>query len=274
MGGVGALATYFVCATPRSGSTLLCEALADTDRAGRPAEYFEALRGTDLPRQPQEYFDVLTPELERLLPPTRDRPAPELAAAATYADYLDWVREQATTANGVLGAKLMWGYLGELVARLREVGFDGVGPLGVVDAAFPGGRYVQVLRRGKVEQAVSLWTAIQTQSWRAGDGDHQREPVFHHGAIEHLASRLREQEQAWTDLFAEAGVTPLVVVYEELVADWEATLRRVLRFVGVEGADTLALPPPPLRRQSDGRSAEWVERYLLEVRGAAEADVA
>ena len=30
-------------------------------------------------------------------------------------------------------------------------------------------RYVQVMRRDKVAQAVSLWTAIQTQAWRSGD---------------------------------------------------------------------------------------------------------
>ncbi len=71
---------YFVCATPRSGSTLFCEALAETGVAGRPAEYFEALRGTDLPRQPQEYFDILDPELERLLPRFDQEPAPSSRA--------------------------------------------------------------------------------------------------------------------------------------------------------------------------------------------------
>ena len=35
---------YLVCATPRSGSTLLCHALAATGVAGRPEEFFEARR--------------------------------------------------------------------------------------------------------------------------------------------------------------------------------------------------------------------------------------
>src|SRR5215207_8545306 len=48
--------SYLVCATPRSGSTLLCEALKSTGVAGVPAEYFEALRTTGRPRRPQEYF--------------------------------------------------------------------------------------------------------------------------------------------------------------------------------------------------------------------------
>ncbi|MCA9930706.1 MAG: hypothetical protein KC419_19610, partial [Anaerolineales bacterium] len=32
--------SYMICATPRSGSTLLCEALRNTGLAGNPDEYF------------------------------------------------------------------------------------------------------------------------------------------------------------------------------------------------------------------------------------------
>jgi LPS sulfotransferase NodH len=46
--------SYLVCATPRSGSTLLCEALSGTGLAGRPAEYFEAMYDTGLPRRPTD----------------------------------------------------------------------------------------------------------------------------------------------------------------------------------------------------------------------------
>ena len=49
--------SYLVCATQRSGSTLLCELLRATDVAGVPDEYFERLRGTGLARQPRQYFE-------------------------------------------------------------------------------------------------------------------------------------------------------------------------------------------------------------------------
>ena len=51
------LRSYLVCATPRSGSTLLCHLLSQTGLAGRPEEYFEALRHSGIPRRPTEYFD-------------------------------------------------------------------------------------------------------------------------------------------------------------------------------------------------------------------------
>ena len=44
--------SYLVCATQRSGSTLLCELLKDTGVAGRPEEYFEAMRDTGVPPHP------------------------------------------------------------------------------------------------------------------------------------------------------------------------------------------------------------------------------
>ena len=49
--------SYLVCATQRSGSTLLCELLRATEVAGVPDEYFETLRETGLARQPRQYFE-------------------------------------------------------------------------------------------------------------------------------------------------------------------------------------------------------------------------
>ncbi|MDO9356742.1 MAG: Stf0 family sulfotransferase, partial [Solirubrobacteraceae bacterium] len=48
---------YIVAATPRSGSTLLCELLKGSGIAGRPNEDFQALRATSQSRQPRQYFE-------------------------------------------------------------------------------------------------------------------------------------------------------------------------------------------------------------------------
>nr|MDQ3603369.1 Stf0 sulfotransferase family protein [Actinomycetota bacterium] len=52
----GPALSYLICATPRSGSTLLCAALDDTGIAGHPEEHFEVLLETGQPRQPRDYF--------------------------------------------------------------------------------------------------------------------------------------------------------------------------------------------------------------------------
>ena len=59
--------SYLVCATPRSGSTLVCRALSETGVAGRPEEYFEALLHSGRPREP--HASVLLREIVGALAP-------------------------------------------------------------------------------------------------------------------------------------------------------------------------------------------------------------
>ena len=49
--------SYLICSTPRTGSSLLCDALTATGVAGRPEEYFQFRARTGYPRRPQEYFE-------------------------------------------------------------------------------------------------------------------------------------------------------------------------------------------------------------------------
>jgi LPS sulfotransferase NodH len=246
--------TYVVCATERSGSTLLCEGLAATGIAGRPAEYFEDLRATGLPRQPREYFtDLEDPSRGGLLPPVE---VDEEAAARTAdgAALLARARERGTTGNGVFGTKLMWAYRGELLDRF--------GPGATLDELFGGARWIRVVRRDKVRQAISLWRAIQTASWRAGEDDAEREPAYDRTAIDHLVRRLFAHERGWTAHFAGAGVEPLVVEYEAFAPAYTETIERTLDWLGIARPDGFAVGEPPLRRQADEVSERWYRDFV------------
>src|SRR5689334_3376396 len=111
--------SYLVCATPRSGSTLLCHLLDQTGIAGHPEEYFEALRHSGAPRKPHEYFDpdrhanIIERLAFRELPDGIERTAHPLWEPESYDRYLASALDAGTTPNGVFGAKLMWGYLGD-----------------------------------------------------------------------------------------------------------------------------------------------------------------
>jgi len=266
--------SYLVCATPRSGSTLLCHELDRTGLAGHPQEYFEALRRSGLPRRPHEYFD---PErhpniVERLAFREMLEGAPKpnpLWRPDTYDQYLEWALAEGTTANGVFGAKLMWGYLGDFAELLR--GIDGMGerPLPELLArAFPGLRYVQITRRDKVRQAVSLWKAVQTQAWQreAGTSDGREgrmpEPVFSFRAINYLMRQLAAHDASWDAYFLGLGYEPLKVTYEELAESTDAVVRSVLEFLGIAAPADLQIGAPRLSVQADEVSEAWVERVL------------
>jgi len=243
---------YFVCATPRSGSTLLCKSLAATGVAGKPEEYFERLRHAGLPREPREYFNGVDPEVLDLLPETRTGDPAETDLDRELPRYL----EEGTTPNGVFGSKLMWSYFDDLLARLGTTP-DGAA-LEALEARFGSRpRWVHVTRRDKVAQAVSLWKAVQTRAWNHTEED-CAEPTYDDRGIDYLRAQVSAHDDAWADWFAAKGIVPLHVEYETFVDSHQATVRRVLDHLGLSAEH---IPDPPLSRQGDDRSARWVARF-------------
>jgi LPS sulfotransferase NodH len=261
--------SYLVCATPRSGSTLLCHALDQTGVAGHPQEYFEALRMSGLPRRPHEYFDpdrhanIVERLAFREMPDGASKPSP-LWHPDTYDRYLAWALGEGTTANGVFGAKLMWGYLGDFAELLR--GIDGMAgrPLPeLLSRAFPGLRYVQITRRDKVRQAVSLWKAVQTQAWRQEAGAEAGpvvEPVFSFRAINYLVRLLSAHDASWDAFFLGLGYEPLKITYEDLADSTEVVVRGVLEHLGIAAPGGPFVEAPRLAVQADEVSELWVRR--------------
>jgi trehalose 2-sulfotransferase len=252
-------AAYLVCATPRSGSTLMCEMLARTGVAGRPEEYFEALRATGRPRQPREYFaGIEDPGVLDLLPATPP-PAP---TREPFEQRLRAVMREGTTPNGVFGAKLMWGHQADLQARLRTLpGLARLGPAQRLAAVLGDVRYVHVRRDDVVAQAISLWRAVQTSAWRAEE-ENGHEPRYSFGGVDHLVRMLVSHDRGWRRWFARHGVVPLELHYEQIAADPPSAVRRTLEHVGVEPEGPL--PEPALRRQADEVSEAWAEAYRRE----------
>jgi LPS sulfotransferase NodH len=258
--------SYLVCATPRSGSTLLCDTLRKTGIAGNPLEFFEALPETGVPRRPLDYLIGLDdPEALALV---EDAPAPEappysdLRACSSYAEHLEKVRASGTTPNGVFGAKIMWAHLEDLA---RQRGSHDLGTL--VDELFDRPRFVWVRRRDTVRQAVSLWRAMQTQSWRAENEPATGEPRYSYPALRHLVELLEAHDRAW-ERFLAAKTHVLTLTYEEIASDIGDALERTLSHIGVApdaGLDVL----PTMRRQADQRSDEWAEAYARDALTAA-----
>jgi LPS sulfotransferase NodH len=270
------LLSYLVCATPRSGSTLLCHLLDQTGVAGHPEEYFENLRHSGRPRRPHEYFDpdrhanIIERLAFREMPDgVEPRPNP-LWEPGTYDRYLAWALEQGTTANGVFGAKLMWGYLGDFAQLLRAIEGMADRPVpDLLDRAFPGLRYIQITREDKVRQAVSLWKAVQTQAWQreaGADGDQSTgrmpDPIFSFRAINFLMRQLTAHDASWDAFFLGLGYEPLKVTYEELADSTDAVVRSVLEHLGIAAPADLRIGAPRLSVQADEVSEEWVARVL------------
>ena len=150
----------------------------------------------------------------------------------------------------------MWGYFPGLVWHLAATAGGTVDDApGLLDAAFPGLRYIHVTRRDKERQAMSLWRALQTWTWRADQAPPADRPsVFCRRAIEHLAASLEADDAAWRAWYARNGLEPAIsVVYEELAADHDGGLRKVLDALGLPLAAERHRAAPRLRRAGGQR---------------------
>ncbi len=253
-----------VCATQRSGSTLLCELLKGSEVAGVPDEFFEALRSTGLPRQPRQYFEA--PEVQDIaerLPPV-DPGRPE--RPGEFAGWFDYAVHRGTTPNGVFSSKVMWNYFDDFRARVRELpGMENLMFNQALHSIFPDLRVVFVRRRDKVAQAVSLWRAIQTQRWRDAEDARSETPEaqYDYRAIKHLVEELHRWDAKWEDWFNATGRQPVRVIYEEFVGARAATLGRVLDALGIPPRE-LTGDKGPMRRQADVVSQNWADRFRQE----------
>ncbi|WP_433445281.1 Stf0 family sulfotransferase [Nonomuraea sp. CA-141351] len=239
--------SYFVCATPRTGSSLLLGLLESTGVAGRPQAYF---------REPDEALWA-----ERW----------GLPGTAGYDDYVRAALATGRTGNGVFGAKLMWGTLDQVVAKLGTAHPDLAGQdVPLLERAFGRTRFVYLRRDDVLAQAVSWLRAEQTGTWYVGGNGEiggattgEREPGYDADGIRALIEQIDEHNAAWEEWFASHGVRPYRVRYEDLDADLAGVTRRILGFLGLDLPEGHAIAPRH-RRQADDLNAAWIERYRLE----------
>lgn len=242
--------TVLVCTHPRSGSTLLGEALYFDGGLGCPLEYFHAgFRPSFSRRWGACDFD-------------------SLSAA---------VRRHRTTPDGTLGVKLFWRDIEE-IAREADPAlerFANVPPCDVpadyyaalaahVARLFPDPSFVHLWREDKLRQAVSAVLAVETGRWRSIPGTPDTmvpaTAPFDVERIERMMSYSDFCHGHFRNLFAAMGAMPHGVTYEALTADYAASVRAVLRHLGSD-AEPQA---PRMRRQADGTSEAMVVRYLRE----------
>jgi trehalose 2-sulfotransferase len=235
---------YVVCTIPRSGSNLLTDGLRDTRRAGVPKQFF-------LPKAESGYATQLA-----------------IDPAADYAAYVRAIVNTKITRNEVFGFKLMSWYLDDFLARLREAhafGDSSTSQLELLRNAFPRLRFVRIVRRHKLRQALSTARALQTGLWKVQKGKSSlREPEFDPDLIEQSLHEAERQEKIWDDFFRHIGVTPLTVEYEKLCQNYEATIRAVLSFLSIKLPASARVGPPVTTRQADEISRTWEKRFLAE----------
>jgi trehalose 2-sulfotransferase len=265
---------YLVCSTQRSGSTYLCQLLASTGTLGRPQEFFEARAETGLPPHPGYFLAGLPRTGAGIRDDVQATDGPEYSDLTTvngWEAHLERTFTLGTTPNGIFGAKIMWNQLPDLKQHADSIErLAGLSRLELLEELFDGDagvRFIWMRRRDKVRQAISLWRALQTRTWRLDHPDEDESShVLHYSfeGIEHLRRRLSADDTAWGEFFDRHGIDAPELVYEEDVEpDPGGSVRRVAAAVGTEVPDEWR-PRAETVRQADDLSDEWYDAYHRE----------
>ncbi len=220
---------YVLGSTRRSGSTYLASLLAATGVLGVPTEYLPSAG----------------PHRELLERAGHD---PDDRSIEGYAAALAALR---TTPNGVFG---LHAHFDQFATALK---------LGLFGRCLPRPRFLHIRRRDLLGQAISLVHARQTRQWTS-NGVASGEAAYDGRAIREALHGVIQQNANWELYFAEAGIEPLPLVYEEVVAAPERELARVCAFLDVSWDGAFDRQRAPIERQEDPLKQAWRVRFLAE----------
>jgi len=244
--------SYIICATARTGSTLLCKLLSATGVAGVPESYFH---------QPSisSWVTALN------LPGLETASGQEVLQAVLKA-----VRHKGTGSTNVFGLRLMRHSLDFLMQQLNELYPGLASDADRLQAAFGRTLYVHLNRDDKVAQAVSAVKASQTGLWHiAPDGTElertapPQELAYDVEQIEQVFVELVACDAAWGRWFQKERIEPVRVTYEALSAGPTDTLARILERLGLH-RDAANGITPGVARLADETSHVWAERFRIE----------
>jgi trehalose 2-sulfotransferase len=236
-----------ICATPRSGTTLLCDLLTDTGVTGRPDSFYRAQSIAEF----ADYFGVADgPDFERR--------------------YLAAILAEGCGSTDLFSIRVMWPSLSEIATTLAVLFPDALTDADRIAAAFGTPLYVHVSRQDKLAQAISRSKAEQSGLWhRNADGSERErvrpatEPVYDAARINDFIAETAAHETSWRNWFAAQGITSIELTYEELSADPQAEVARLVTALGRDPAVTSGIQPRTARL-ADAESTEWAARFRAE----------
>ena len=219
---------YIIASTPRSGSTMLSNALWHTEMAGKPNEFLHKLHRSD-------YYKRF--------------------GFQNDAEYFDFLMKKRTSPNGIFGIKIHYSQFDEFGYNPSEI----FKLLGLPKIIF-------IKRRAKIRQAISLYRAQNTKQFHVplnADLPKSNDVHYIYDEIKYEFFRLIDEELEWEQTIKEFQLDTFELTYEELCSDKNMMFSKVLKFLSITKHFNFE---HSLQQQADSLTDEWVERFKIDFR--------
>lgn len=239
--------SYIIWFTQRSGSSLLCKALEQTNIGGKPGELF-----------------VLMGEEQSLC---------EKHQVNTYQELKQKLWQMGTSTNGVFGIKnpLHFSRFMKVIQEIKMLGnFQTDDPQEILSDLFPNCQHIFLGRRNKIRQVVSWWRAIHDHVWHLEKGQtHGNDEKFYEekydfDALTHLFKESVLMECSVQRFFDKNNIIPHSLFYEDFIKNYEPTIESIFDFLEIDTTN-LKIQPPFFTPTADAKSDIWVERFAKEM---------
>lgn len=207
--------SIFICTTPRSRSTFFADALRATGVMGNPQEWM-----------------------------THNVHAETLGLYGLHNSAAVWLQCQAMihrSCNGgaVFSVKAIDHFFANWCQKLRsELDLEKDEPIWThLEGLFPNPKFIFWRRRSRLRQVISLEKASQGTKWHDDDTVSKRDPSQLLFDPFHLKWSLEEyavREERWLSFFRDNNLPYLELWDDELMGDFDGTLRRVADYCEVE----------------------------------------
>jgi LPS sulfotransferase NodH len=200
------LSYYFICFTPRSGSSWLTEMLIKTDIAGLPEEWFNP--------------DFLGENLKRF-------------SCKNMNEYIQFIIRfgcsNPDNSPSVFGAEMSFFQFQLVENFLQEEKL----------LFSQNVNYIYLYRLNLVGQAMSLYKAVETQVFQSVDQNfhnkYDLDFIYNEEGVWEWLLHILEQEFGWRQFFNKHQIEPLIITYEEIWSETVLQVTRILQYLNLSG---------------------------------------
>jgi LPS sulfotransferase NodH len=188
--------SFTIAFTMRSGSNEICNLLA-RNGLGTPSEYFQ-------------------------------KPLPAATGGLALDSFTRIISRYQV--SGIFGSKVSHDHRAALDEQLRAA----IAGYTRIDDVLPNHRWVWLIRKDKILQAISWCRAETTNSWASSGHQQQPRGEYNYDFL-HILSRvmmIQMAELAWEQYFLRHNIEPLIIFYEDFFRDVNQQLRRLVDYLG------------------------------------------